>query len=82
MEAAVSSGELKRTGSLNYVRRDAYRNVDEFLDRVAAVAPARRDVIERDRQAITHAMLAVAEQGDDGWLILSQPIKVDIFASA
>lgn len=81
METAVSSGELKRTRSLSYVRRDVYRDVDEFLDRVAAVVPSRREVIERDRQAITDAALAVAERDGDGRLILTQPIKVDIFAN-
>lgn len=82
IEAAVSSGEMKRAGSLNYVRRDVFRNVDEFLDRAASVVPARREVIERDRQSITDAMLALAERNSDGRLTLTQPIKVDVLVQA
>jgi 2-polyprenyl-3-methyl-5-hydroxy-6-metoxy-1,4-benzoquinol methylase len=82
IEAAASSGEMERVGSLNYVRRDAFRNVDEFLDRIASVLPARRDVIERDRRSITNAVLALAERDGDGRLMLTQPIKVDVLMRA
>lgn len=82
MERAVSAGELKRVRTFGYERRDVYRNVDEFLNRAMAVLPSRRAVIERDRQAITEAMLGLAERDGEGGLILTQPIKVDIFGSA
>jgi ubiquinone/menaquinone biosynthesis C-methylase UbiE len=82
MEAAVSAGELKRVQAFSYVRRDVYRSVDEFFGRVTAVLPSRREVIERDRQTITDAVLALAERDDGGRLILSQPIKVDVLMRA
>ena len=48
IETAVLSGVLARTATLQYVRREAFPSVRGFLDRIVAVDPSRREVVERD----------------------------------
>ncbi|MER9895259.1 class I SAM-dependent methyltransferase [Mesorhizobium sp. M0119] len=78
IETAVSSGMLARMATLQYVRREVFRTVKGFLDRVVAVDPSRRKVVEHDESGITAAVLAAAQRDSEGALTFDQPIKADI----
>ena len=80
IEAAILSGVLVRMTTLNYVRREVFRTAQEFLDRIVAVDPSRREIVEQDESAITAAVLAAAYLHSEGSLVFDQPIKADILA--
>ncbi|WP_292394666.1 bifunctional 2-polyprenyl-6-hydroxyphenol methylase/3-demethylubiquinol 3-O-methyltransferase UbiG [Mesorhizobium sp.] len=82
IETAVLSGVLARVATLQYVRREVFRTVRGFLDRVVAVDPSRREVVEHDESGITAAVLAAAQRDSEGALIFDQPIKADILEPA
>jgi hypothetical protein len=58
------------------------RRQGDFLDRIVAVDPSRREVVERNRGAISSAVIAAALRDPDGRLAFDQPIKADILAPA
>jgi len=76
--AALAAGELARSASFEYVRRDVFGSVDDFFERIVAVDPSRHAVIESDRQTVAAAVLAVASRDDRGRLLLEQPVRVDV----
>jgi ubiquinone/menaquinone biosynthesis C-methylase UbiE len=78
IETAMLSGMLIRIRTLNYVRREAFRTVEEFLERVVAVDPSRREIVEQDRSALVAAVLAAAHRDGSGALVFDQPVKADI----
>ena len=78
IEAAVSSGEFLQARTLNYVRREVFDTAVHFLERIIAVDPARREVVEGNQYAITEAVISAAHRDKDGKLVFDQPIKVDI----
>jgi ubiquinone/menaquinone biosynthesis C-methylase UbiE len=78
IEAAVLSGMLARTTTLDYVRREAFPTVDAFLERIVAVDPSRRDIVDRDKAAIVAAVQAATHRNDAGLLVFDQPIRADI----
>lgn len=82
IETAILSGVLARMATLQYVRREVFRTVRGFLDRVVAVDPSRREVVEHDESGITAAVLAAAQRDSEGTLIFDQPIKADILGPA
>jgi ubiquinone/menaquinone biosynthesis C-methylase UbiE len=77
IEAAVSAGELVRMRTLDYVRREVFGSVEDFLARITAVEPSRGGIIDRDRDAISAAVSAAAHRDDNGGLVFDQPIKAD-----
>ncbi|WP_187331505.1 MULTISPECIES: class I SAM-dependent methyltransferase [unclassified Mesorhizobium] len=78
IETAILSGMLIRMTTLNYVRREVFRTVEDFLDRVVAVDLSRRDIVEKDKSALIAEVLAAAHLNSEGSLVFDQPIKVDI----
>ncbi|RWE57463.1 MAG: class I SAM-dependent methyltransferase [Mesorhizobium sp.] len=82
IKTAVLSGVLARMATLQYVRREAFPSVRGFLDRIVAVDPSRREVVECDEPGITAAVLAAAQRDSEGALIFDQPIKADILRPA
>ncbi|MFK0693061.1 class I SAM-dependent methyltransferase [Mesorhizobium sp. IMUNJ 23033] len=82
IETATLSGVLVRVATLNYIRREVFRTVDGFLDRIIAVDPSRREIVAQDESAIRAAVLAAAEHNNEGSLVFDQPIKADILERA
>ena len=82
IETLVSSGDLVLARTLNYLRREEFDTASQFLERIIAVDPARREVVEHNQYAITEAVLAAAHHDRDGRLIFDQPVKVDILRPA
>ncbi|WP_345892390.1 class I SAM-dependent methyltransferase [Mesorhizobium amorphae] len=82
IETATLSGVLSRMETLNYVRRDVFPTADGFLDRIVAVDPSRREIVEQNKSAIRAAVLAAAARTSEGSLEFDQPIKADILQRA
>ena len=77
LRAAVMADEMKLVRTLTYTRRESFGDVEHYLDRVTAVDPPRRAVIELNKPAIVNRILAVAAH-EDGALVLDQPVRADI----
>jgi ubiquinone/menaquinone biosynthesis C-methylase UbiE len=82
IETATLSGVLRRAATLNYIRREVFQTVDGFLDRIVAVDPSRREIVEKDEAAIRAAVLTAAEHNSEGSLVFDQPIKADVLERA
>jgi SAM-dependent methyltransferase len=82
IEAAVSAGEFRLETNLSYVRREAFETAEGFLERVVAVDPSRRAVVERDRTVIIDAVKSAASRDSKGRLLFEQPIKADVLKPA
>jgi len=78
IKAALAAGELARSASFEYVRKEVFGSVDDFFERIVAVDPSRHAVIESDRQTIAAAVLTAAGRDDRGRLLLEQPVRVDV----
>lgn len=78
IEAAVSRRELVLVKTLTYVRREIFETAEVFLERIIRVDPSRREVVDRNRSAVTNAVIAAAQRNPDGGLLFDQPIKADI----
>jgi len=82
IDTAVSRRELLLVETLTYVRREVFETPGAFLERIILVDPSRREVVDRDRNAITSAVIAAAQRNQDGRLVFDQPIKADILRPA
>jgi ubiquinone/menaquinone biosynthesis C-methylase UbiE len=82
IETVALSGALRRAATFNYIRREAFQTVDGFLDRIVAVDPSRREIVEKDESAIRGAVLTAAEHNSEGSLVFDQPIKADVLERA
>jgi ubiquinone/menaquinone biosynthesis C-methylase UbiE len=82
IETSTLSGVLRRAATFNYIRREVFQTVDGFLDRIVAVDPSRREIVEKDEAAIRAAVLAAAEHNYEGSLVFDQPIKADVLERA
>jgi ubiquinone/menaquinone biosynthesis C-methylase UbiE len=67
--------------ALDYVRRETYDTVEQFIARIVAVDPARQAVVNADRAAILAEVHRAALETQDGALAFDQPIKADIFTN-
>jgi transposase-like protein len=76
---AVSSNEIVLLRTINYVRQDIFNSVEEFIERIVAVDPSRKEAVMLNRSTIVEAVLKTARNRPDGQLIFEQPIKANIF---
>ena len=78
IETATLSGVLRRAATFNYIRREVFQTVDGFLDRIVAVDPSRREIVEKDESTIRAEVLTAAGHNSEGSLVFYQPIKADV----
>lgn len=76
---AIRSNLLRLESTISYMRREVFDDVEQFLNRIIAVDPARTIIVQSGRETIVAAVLAAALRDNQGRLILDQPIKADIF---
>lgn len=76
---AIQSNLLRLESTISYMRREVFDDVEQFLNRIIAVDPARTIIVQSGRETIVAAVLAAALRDNQGRLILDQPIKADIF---
>ena len=76
---AVAGNLLRLQSTIDYVRREVFDDVTQFLDRVIAVDSARAVIVQSKRQSIVAAVMATAAKDHEGRLILHQPIRADLF---
>lgn len=67
--------QLSRT---DYLRREHFTDLDQFLARIAAVDPARASVVEERRSEIEAAFRRYAQATADGRMTLEQPMRAHV----
>lgn len=73
--AALSDGPLRLSASSEYDRAEIYATVTDFIDRVAAVDPSRRDKALVERETVMERFHSLAEPVEGGYL-LRQPLRL------
>ena len=74
---AVAAGRYACERDVVVERRETFSDGDAFFARVAAVDPARADVIRADRATAERAFLGAAERGSDGYALV-QPLRIHV----
>ncbi|MFK5598373.1 class I SAM-dependent methyltransferase [Methylobacterium sp. HMF5984] len=80
--AAIAAGAFLCLSDRRFVRREAFADRDAFLERVAAVDPARRAAIRDNASTIADAFAAAAETDAGGRHVLSQPLRAHVLVAA
>jgi ubiquinone/menaquinone biosynthesis C-methylase UbiE len=79
----LESGTFEHLGRSDYLRREHFADLDEFLVRVVAAEPARAAAVEERRPEVEAAFRHHARAAADGRMILDQPIRAhDLTARA
>ncbi len=78
MDKAIESGLLEQTSAMEYVRHERYSGLQEFLDHIVAVDPARAATVEERRPAVEDAFSTYGRKLEDGGYVLDQPMLARI----
>lgn len=78
IDRAIESGLLEQTSAMEYVRHERYSGLEEFLDHIVAVDPARAATVEERRSAVEEAFSTHGRKSEDGSYVLDQPMLARI----
>jgi len=78
---AIESGSLKQLDRSDYLRRERFADLDEFLARVVAAEPARAAAVEERRPEVEAAFRRYGRIAADGRIVLEQPIRAHVLAA-
>jgi len=71
-------GQLRR---VDYLRRESFEGLDQFLVRIVAVDPARASVVAEHRPEVEAAFLRHARVAADGRMTLEQPMRAHVLTA-
>ena len=75
---AMGGGDLVLVRDVEFVRRERFADLDQFLARATAADPARRGTVARNREAIARAFTAHSALDDTGGHVLDQPLRAHV----
>lgn len=75
LRQALESEVFEQVRRIDYLRREYFTDLDQFLAHVVAVDPARAAVVEERRPEVEAAFKHHAQTGTDGRTILEQPMR-------
>ena len=78
---AIESGSLEQLDRSDYLRREHFADLDEFLARVVAAEPARAAAVEERRPEVEAAFRRYGRIATDGRMALDQPIRAHVLAA-
>ena len=78
---AIAAGRFRCLADTTFVRRETFTDRDAFLERVAAVDPARRVAIRDNAAAIAAPLAAAPDRAADGRYGLSQPLRAHVLVA-
>lgn len=81
IDAAIGGGMLYRLRRTDYLRREHFTGLDQFLVRIVAVDPVRAAVVEERRPEVEAAFRHHAQTAADGRLILEQPMRAHVLTA-
>jgi ubiquinone/menaquinone biosynthesis C-methylase UbiE len=74
IERLLSRGAMRVKQSLSYDRQERFADLDQFIDRIAAVEPGRRQAADARKAEFAQLFLHHALPSDDGGYWLFQPM--------
>lgn len=78
IDEMVGDGTFEQLSRIDYLRREHFTDLDQFLARVAAVDPARAAVVEERRPEVEAAFRRYAQAAADGRMSLEQPVRAHV----
>ena len=78
IDEMVRDGTFEQLGRTDYLRREHFTDLDQFLIRIVAVDPARTAAVEERRPEIEAAFRRYAQTGGDGRMTLEQPMRAHV----
>ena len=78
---ALESGMFEQLSRNEYLRREHFAGLDQFLTRIVAVEPARAKVVAERRSEIEAAFRRHARTATDGRMTLEQPMLVHVLTA-
>ena len=78
LRRAVEGGAFEQLRRVDYLRREVFESMDEFLARVVAVDPARAAVVAGRRPEVEAAFGRHARADADGRMTLDQPMRAHV----
>ncbi len=78
---AIEDGRFEQLERIDYLRREHFDSLEEFLARVVAVDPARAALAEERRPEVEAALRRHASAGADGRMTLDQPMRAHVLAA-
>ena len=78
---AIESGSLEQLDRSDYLRREHFADLGEFLARVVAAEPARAAAVEERRPEVEAAFRRYGRIAADGRMALDQPIRAHVLAA-
>ena len=78
---AIEGGSFEQLHRSDYLRREHFADLDEFLARVVAAEPARAAAVEERRPEVEAAFRRYGRTAADGRIVLEQPIRAHVLAA-
>jgi ubiquinone/menaquinone biosynthesis C-methylase UbiE len=78
LRLSVESGEFDQVRRIDYLRRERFEGIEEFLAHVVAVDPARAATVAGRRPEVEAAFGRHARAAEDGGLVLEQPMRAHV----
>ena len=75
---ALEGGTFEQLRRVEYLRRERFADLDQFLARIVAVEPARAAVISERRPEVEAAFRRYARVAADGRMTLEQPMRAHV----
>ncbi|MDP9475006.1 MAG: class I SAM-dependent methyltransferase [Actinomycetota bacterium] len=81
LRRALEGGAFEQIRRVDYLRRERFEGLDEFLARIVAVDPARAAVVGEHRLEVEAAFQRHARIAADGRMTLEQPMRAHVLAA-
>ena len=78
---ALESGTFEQLKRVDYLRREHFAGLDQFLAHIVAVEPARAEVISERRPEVEAAFRRYARAAADGRMLLEQPMRAHVLTT-
>jgi ubiquinone/menaquinone biosynthesis C-methylase UbiE len=78
---AIEGGAFEQLDRSDYLRREHFADLDEFLARAVAAEPTRAAAVEERRPEVEAAFRRYGRIAADGRMVLDQPIRAHVLAA-
>ena len=82
LRLALESGAFEQLGCVDYLRREHFEGLDQFLARIVAVDPTRAAVVAEHRSEVEAAFRRHARVAVDGRMTLEQPMRAHVLTAS
>ncbi len=81
LRRALESGAFEQLERIDYLRRERFADLDQFLDRIVAAEPTRAAVVAERHPEVEAAFRRYARVAADGRMTLEQPMRAHVLTA-